>query len=116
VPRPLPFDQIAYHRLRWHARIGTALLALPALYLTSALVAALRSGSGGAALSLVYLGLYLLLGIGAAWPLWRRSYRARPHPLLRDAGPGAAAGVPEIDRPSGRHLGLDGRTAPPTRW
>jgi hypothetical protein len=62
----------------------------------------------------------LVLAGGAAgygvFVLWRRSYAARPHVLPLDATPGQVVGVPELDEPSGRHLGLGGEQEPPTRW
>jgi hypothetical protein len=118
MPRPLPVDRLAYLRLRWTARIGTAVAAVPAGYLLLRLVAIARAGGDTRVGGLVFFMLALYL-IGAGWVchrLWRRSFLARPHVGHVDDGPATASGVPELDAAPRAHVGLGGEVEPPTRW
>jgi hypothetical protein len=125
VPRPLPVDRAAYLRLRWRARAGTAIAALPAALLLLNTVLAARAEDPRAhatgAWSFFYLGVYLLVAGAGVARLWLRSRAARPVvQRLDDLGAARpsdlARGVPGVDAPSGAHRGLTGRTPPPRRW
>jgi hypothetical protein len=125
VPRPLPVDRALYLRLRWRARVVTALAAVPAavLLLTTVLAARAEEQQAHAtgAWSFFYLGVYLVVaGIGVS-RTWLPSRAARPvTQSLADLGRArpsdVARGVPGIDDPSGAHRGLTGDVPPPRRW
>ncbi|MGN8245501.1 hypothetical protein ACTHAM_002624 [Cellulomonas soli] len=116
MPSPLPVDRARYLRLRWQARAATAVACLLVAPVLLEVLRAARSGDRAGALWLLNLAL-VVAGAGAVVAaMWKRSFAARPHVLPVDAGPGQAAGVPELDEPSGRHLGLGGDQEPPSRW
>lgn len=120
MPSALPTDPEEYLRRRGHARAATALWAMFLVPQVASLVQLARSDSTQTRATAGFVFFVLVLaaavtGYGVL-TLWRRSYAARPHVLPLDATPGQVVGVPELDEPSGRHLGLGGEQEPPTRW
>ncbi|WP_136518359.1 hypothetical protein [Cellulomonas telluris] len=125
MPRPLPVDRAAYLRLRWRARATSALAVLLALPLAANLVVAARSDDEllhkSGAWWFFQLGLYLVVAVWVVTRAWLRSLAARPRTqqldeLGRAQATGAQSGVPELDEPSGAHVGLAGAVEPPRRW
>lgn len=110
MPSRLPYDIRAYHRLRWRARVATAVLALPAAALGTQLAAQ------PSAFVFLYFSLSVILAGWGVVTVWRTSYRARPYPLRDGDLPGARMGVPELDEAPRPHVGLHGDIRPPDRW
>ncbi|WP_258723202.1 hypothetical protein [Cellulomonas sp. NS3] len=119
--RPAPVDRGAYLRARWRARAATTVWGCVAAYGAAAILAAAGSDSGleRATAGWVFFQLGLVL-VPLGWAVvraWRRSAALRPLRLHTDAGPGAWAGVPELDEPAtAPHTGLTGLAEPPRRW
>ena len=106
-----------YRRLRRRARFATLAFVLVAAQLAY-LTARAAGESDPRPAILPFLALCALTAT-AFWVLrsmWLRSFAARPAVLPVDPGPGALRGLPELDEPSGRHIGLNGEVEPPRRW
>lgn len=117
--RRVPTDFAEYHRRRWRARLLTLPYALAGGYLAYAVVRALTGSEGINPFGLIPFLLLLALAASARRTLghaWRRSFAARPVTQSLDPTPGEVFGIPELDRPPGRHRGLSGEEQPPTRW
>jgi len=117
--RRVPTDFAEYHRRRWRARLLTLAYALAGGYLAYAVVRTLTGSDGINPFGLIPFLLLLALAASARRTLghaWRRSFAARPVTQSLDPTPGEVFGIPELDRPPGRHRGLSGEEQPPTRW
>jgi len=73
MPAPLPVDRVAYLRLRRTARVVTAVVAVPAVYLAVRLVALARAGDPAGALAFFLLGVYLAGAFRLCRWCWRIS-------------------------------------------
>lgn len=121
MPRPLPSDPVAYRNARAWALAATLVVVFYAFRLVRRIV--ILQGSPNdtgkwAIVPFLMLGLIVVVAWFGLGHLWRRARALRPpaHPVAPDALPGAAAGLPELDEPSGRHLTFDSPDEPPRRW
>lgn len=119
--RPAPVDRGAYLRARWRARAATALWLCVATSGAGAIVSAAGADSersrATAGWIFFQLGLALIVLGWVAAGARRRSAALRPLRLHTDDGPGAWAGVPELDEPAtAPHVSLSGQVEPPRRW
>ncbi|MDM7853426.1 hypothetical protein [Cellulomonas alba] len=120
MPSPLPVDRVvARRRLLW-AWVVTLLATGELAGRIAFLQPYARSDDpfthATAAWIFFWLALETILLVTVVVWQWRRWLAVRPVVLPVDATRAVAAGVPELDEPSGAHLGLSGQVDPPPRW
>ena len=117
--KPLPTDFAEYRRRRRLARLASLVLALVLGRLLWALVVLASRDDPTRALAMVpyvpIVGLGALGGV-VLGRLWRWSFAARPVVQSLDPTPGEVYGIPELDEPPRRHVGLSGDVQAPRRW
>lgn len=116
MPSPLSTDAVAYRRVRRGAVRWTAVSALIWLYVAACLVKAFVERNVAGAWVFLWWGLGTIPLVLVLRQRWRAVADARAVWLPRGAGPGALAGVPELDEPARPHAGLAGDIPPPRRW
>lgn len=120
MPSPLPVDRAAARRRLVTAWVVTFLAAVELAGRVAFLRPYARSDDSSthatAAWIFFWLALETILLVTVAVWQWRRWLAVRPAVLPVNATRAAAAGVPQLDEPSGPHVGLSGRVDPPRRW
>lgn len=120
MPSPLPVDRVVARRRLITAWVVTLVVAVELAGRVAFLRPYARSDDSythaTAAWIFFWLGLETIVLVTVVVWQWRRWLAVRPVVLPVNASRAVAAGVPELDEPSGPHLGLSGQVDPPTRW